>query len=111
MKNKELIKRILELRDDHIDVFDSDNNINRTCGLASNYFELMNRIADLLKTSKKALDGLQVASDDFDAEVEYNIADVIGIVIKLLPISEMKFVDEVLILMLDIKKIKEKEKH
>ena len=76
-------------------MIDHQQGINMTCGLASNYSELVNLLADLLKTSKKALDGLHVSEETYITDPEYNIADVIGIVIKLLPFAEMKFIDEV----------------
>ena len=95
MKNKVLIKKLYELKATHIEMIDPKQGINMTCGLASNYSELVNLIADLLKTSKKALDGLHVSEEPYITEPEYNIADVIGIVIKLLPFAEMKFLDEV----------------
>lgn len=96
MKNKELIKTIHQLRNTHIEMIDSQQGINNTCGLANNYEELINRIADLLKTSRKALEGLQTSPETNNSEIEYNIADVIDVAIKLLPFSEMRFIDEVL---------------
>jgi hypothetical protein len=96
MKNKKIVERLLDLRDSHIDMIDAKEGLNRTCGLASNHVELINIIADLLKTSKKALDGINVAEESYISEPEYNIADVIGIAIKLLPFSEMQFIDEAL---------------
>jgi hypothetical protein len=99
MKNKHLVKKLQELKTTHIEIIDPEQGINMTCGLARNYFELINLIADLLKTSKKALDGLHVSEETYITDPEYNIADVIGIVIKLLPFAEMKFIDEVVILL------------
>ena len=96
MKNKELIKIIHQLRTTHIEMIDSKQGINNTCGLANNYEELINRITDLLKTSMKALEGLQTSPETNNLEIEYNIADVIDVAIKLLPFSEMRFIDEVL---------------
>lgn len=95
MKNKDLVKKFHELKATHIEMIDSKQGINMTCGLASNYSELVNLLADLLKTSQKALDGLHVTEEPYITDPEYNIADVIGIVIKLLPFAEMKFIDEV----------------
>jgi hypothetical protein len=95
MKNKNFIEQLYKLKRTHIEMIDPNQGINMTCGLASNYSELINLIADLLKTSKKALDGLHVSEETYITDPEYNIADVIGIVIKLLPFSEMKFIDEV----------------
>lgn len=51
MKNKKIVERLLELRDTHIDMIDAKEGLNHTCGLASNYVELIHSIADLLKTS------------------------------------------------------------
>ncbi|MGI0105616.1 hypothetical protein [Salinimicrobium sp. WS361] len=99
MKNKNFIKQLHKLKRTHIEMIDPNQGINMTCGLASNYSELINLIADLLKTSKKALDGLHVSEETYITDPEYNIADVIGIVIKLLPFSEMKFIDEVISLL------------
>lgn len=99
MKNKNIIKRLNELRNSHIELIDLRNERNYTCGIASNYFELIQRISDLLENLKKAMDGILVESDDFDSGIEYNIADILGIVIKLLPQNEMKFIDEVLVLL------------
>lgn len=96
MESKELLKEIALLRKTHIEMIDPLLGNNRTCGLASNYTELINRIADLLKISVLALEGMHVSSEVSLTEIEYNIADVIGIVIKLLPFSEMQFIDEVL---------------
>lgn len=96
MKNKKIVERLLELRDTYIDMIDAKEGLNRTCGLASNYVELINSIADLLKTSKKALEGMNASEENYFAEPEYNVADVIGIAIKLLPFSEMQFIDEAL---------------
>lgn len=95
MKNKHLVKKLHELKATHIEMIDPKQGINMTCGLASNYSEQVNLLSDLLKTSKKALDGLHVSEETYITDPEYNIADVIGIVIKLLPFAEMKFIDEV----------------
>lgn len=94
MKNKEIVNKINALKNIHIEMIDTSRYRNHTCGLASNYSELINRIADLLKTCKKALDGLHLAQENYITDAEYNIADVLGIIIKLLPFSEMKFIDE-----------------
>ena len=75
-------------------MINDSRNVNHTCGLASNYSELIHRIADLLKSSKKALEGIQSLPETNPMEIEYNVADVIGIAIKLLPFSEMQFIDE-----------------
>lgn len=96
MKNKHVVKKLKVLRNIHVEMIDPAKGVNFNCGLASNYSQLINRIADLLKTSKKALDGLHVSEETYITDPEYNIADVIGIVIKILPYSEMKFIDEVL---------------
>ena len=95
MKNQDLVIKLKKLKSTYIEMIDHQQGINMTCGLASNYSELVNLLADLLKTSKKALDGLHVSEETYITDPEYNIADVIGIVIKLLPFAEMKFIDEV----------------
>ena len=94
METKKLLDQLLELKRRHIELINDSRNINYTCGLASNYSELMHRIADLLKTSKKALEGMHAVPETNPSEIEYNVADVIGIAIKLLPLSEMQFIDE-----------------
>lgn len=94
MKTKKLLNQLLDLQQRHIELINDSRNINHTCGLASNYSELMHRIADLLKTSKKALEGMHCLPETNPTEIEYNVADVIGIAIKLLPFSEMQFIDE-----------------
>ena len=94
MKNRKIVQQINELKKKHIELIDDSQNINYTCFLASNYSELMNRIADLLKTSQKALEGMHAVPETNCLEIEYNVADVIGIAIKLLPISEMQFIDK-----------------
>lgn len=105
MKSKKLVHELIELKERHIELINDSRNINHTCGLASNYPELMHRIADLLKTSKKALEGMQVHPETNQMETEYNIADVIGIAIKLLPYNEMQFIDETLLLLDNFNKV------
>ena len=102
MKNQDLVTKLKELKATYIEIIDHQQGINLTCGLATNYSELVNLIADLLKTSKKALDGLHVSEETYITDLEYNIADVIGIVIKLLPFSEMQFIDEAVKLLNEI---------
>ena len=94
MRTKKLRKQLLDLKKRHIELLNDSRNVNHTCGLASNYSELIHRIADLLKTSKKALEGMHSLPETNSMEIEYNVADVIGIAIKLLPFSEMQFIDE-----------------
>tara|TARA_B100000700_G_C14590336_1_gene644312 strand:- start:45 stop:368 length:324 start_codon:yes stop_codon:yes gene_type:complete len=93
MKNRKIVQQINELKKKHIEMIDDSQDINYTCGLVSDYSELMNRIADLLKISQKALEGMQAVPETNCLEIEYNVADVIGIAIKLLPFSEMQFID------------------
>lgn len=102
MKNQDLVTKLKELKATYIEIIDPQQGINMTCGLASNYSELVNLLADPLKTSKKALDGLHVSEKSYITDLEYNIADVIGIVIKLLPFSEMQFIDEAVKLLNEI---------
>lgn len=94
MRTKKLRKQLLDLKKRHIELINDSRNVNHTCGLASNYSELIHRIADLLKTSKKALEGMHCHPETNPTEIEYNVADVIGIAIKLLPFSEMQFIDK-----------------
>ncbi|MEH6658049.1 hypothetical protein [Leeuwenhoekiella marinoflava] len=94
MKTKKLLNQLMELKEKHIELINDSRNRNQTCGLASNYSELTHRIADLLKTSKKALEGMHSLPETNPTEIEYNVADVIGIAIKLLPFSEMQFIDK-----------------
>ncbi|RXG28369.1 hypothetical protein [Leeuwenhoekiella marinoflava] len=94
MKTKKLLNQLMELKETHIELINDSRNRNQTCGLASNYSELIHRIADLLKTSKKALEGMHCLPETNPTKIEYNVADVIGIAIKLLPFSEMQFIDK-----------------
>jgi len=47
MKTKKLIQQLLDLKNRHIELINDSRNINHICGLASNYSELIHRIADL----------------------------------------------------------------
>lgn len=99
MKDQSILKKLNELKNIHIQLIDDSQDINCTGGLATNYTELINRIADLLKTSQKALEGIHAVPETNSLEIEYNVADVIGIAIKLLPFSEMQFIDKAVILL------------
>ncbi|WP_189603585.1 hypothetical protein [Salinimicrobium marinum] len=55
MKNKHLVKKLHELKATHIEMIDPKQGINMTCGLASNYSELVNLIAICSKPQRKPL--------------------------------------------------------
>lgn len=63
MKNREIVQKLNELRKIHIELIDPSRELNYTCGLATNYSELINIIADLLKTSQKALEGIHAVPE------------------------------------------------
>jgi hypothetical protein len=94
MNDQIILNQLRELKNVHIEMIDDSQGINYTSGLAANYSELMNCIADLLKTSQKALEGMHSVPGTNSSEIEYNVADVIGVAIKLLPFSEMQFIDK-----------------
>lgn len=102
MKEQDLIEKLRKLKREHIELFDPERKINRTAGLAANYWDLMVLIGDFLKTSKIAIEGIQVAEEKYLEDAEINIGQVIGVVLHLLPYSEMQFVDKVLQLLAEV---------
>jgi hypothetical protein len=96
MENKEIVKKLNELRPIYIEKIDASQDINYTSGLASNYDELINIISELLQTSVKALDELPGSPKINISELEFTVSEVIVIALKLLPLSEMQFIDEAL---------------
>ena len=99
MKKKRLFQELESLRIEYIELLDPKRDIDHCSGLASDYFGLMHMIANLLKTSAKSMEGLYAQPETGPSEMEHTIADVIFLVIKLLPYNEMLFLDKTLALL------------